>query len=185
MAWLRLDDGFPQHPKLDGWTSAQKWALVELFAYCARHRTEGHVPSDLSLLPRGVTTKVIMLAEDCGILERSEQGDLTVHDWNVYNPSDATAAERMKRMRERNASRNAKRNEGSNADRNAAVTSRARLPSRPSEDEEPEPSLLEPNPPTHPELQDALGGRVDREIGLERLSPDVIVRQLREQEAAT
>ena len=51
--------------------------------------------------------------------------------------------------------------------------------------EEPEPSLLEPNPPTHPELQDALGGRVDREIGLERLSPDAIVRQLREQEAAT
>ena len=53
------------------------------------------------------------------------------------------------------------------------------------EDEDQEPSLLEPNPPTHPELQDALGGRVDREIGLERLSPDAIVRQLREQEAAT
>ena len=53
------------------------------------------------------------------------------------------------------------------------------------EDEDQEPSLLEPNPPTHPELQDALGGWVDPEIGLERLSPDVIVRQLREQEAAT
>src|SRR3990172_9400260 len=101
MAWLRLDDGFPQHPKLDGWTSAQKWALVELFAYCARHRTEGHVPSDLSLLPRGITTKVLILAEEAGFLDRGAEGLLTVHDWSVYNPSDPNAADRMRRWRER------------------------------------------------------------------------------------
>lgn len=124
MAWLRLDDAFAQHPKLEGWTSARKWALIELFCYCARHKTEGHVPGDLSLLPRAVTRSVLELAERSGILDRDDHG-LTVHDWATYNPSDVTAAERMKRMRERNASRNAE----SNATVTPAVTSRARLPS--------------------------------------------------------
>lgn len=129
MAWLRIDDGFAQHPKLEGWSTAQKWALVELFCYCARHKTEGHVPSDLSLLPRGVTAKVLALAEDSGLLDRDEYGGLVVHDWGTYNPSDVTAAERMRKMRERNANRNAERN-GSVT---PSVTSRARLPSRPQE----------------------------------------------------
>jgi hypothetical protein len=129
VAWLRLDDGFAQHPKLAGWTSAQKWALVELFLYCAKHKTEGYVPSDLALLPRSVTAKVLVLGEQSGILDRHEDGSLEVHDWATYNPSDVTAADRMKRMRERNASRNSERN-GSVT---PAVTSRACLPSRPQE----------------------------------------------------
>lgn len=121
MAWLRLDDAFAQHPKLSGWTAPQKWALIELFLYCARHKTEGYVPTDLALLPRAVTRKVLVLAEDSGILDREGDGALIVHDWGTYNPSDVTAAERMKRMRERNANRN-----GAVTD---AVTSRARIPS--------------------------------------------------------
>ena len=127
MAWLRIDDAFAQHPKLEGWTSAQKWALIELFSYSARHKTEGHVPADLSLLPRAVTAKVLTLAEDSGLLDRDEYGGLVIHDWKTYNPSDVTAADRMKRMRERNA----KRNELVTT----SVTSRARSPSRPQESE--------------------------------------------------
>jgi hypothetical protein len=129
MAWLRIDDGFAQHPKLDGWTPAQKWALIELFCYCARHKTEGHVPSDLALLPRAVTAKVLTLAEDSGLLDRDEYDGLVIHDWSTYNPSDVTAADRMKRMRERNANRN----KGRNGDVSPSVTSRTRLPSRPQE----------------------------------------------------
>jgi hypothetical protein len=120
MAWLRIDDGFAQHPKLEGWTSAQKWALIELFSYCARHRTEGSVPADLALLPRAVTAKVLTLAEESGLLDRDEYGGLEVHDWKTYNPSDVTAADRMKRMRERNAKRN--------GPVSPSVTSRARDP---------------------------------------------------------
>jgi 5-methylcytosine-specific restriction endonuclease McrA len=101
MSWLRIDDGFAQHPKLQGWTPAQKWALVEIFCYCARHKTEGHVPNDLALLPRGVTAKVLTLAEESGFLDRTPDGFLAVHDWSIYNPSDATAAERMRRWRAR------------------------------------------------------------------------------------
>lgn len=128
MSWLRIDDGFPSHPKLQGWTPAQKWALVELFCYCARHKTEGYVPSDLSLLPRAVTGRLLSLAEDSGVLDRDEDDCLIVHDWQRYNPSDVTAAERMKRMRERNAERNAKRNGTRNKPVTPSVTTHARDP---------------------------------------------------------
>lgn len=123
MTWLRLDDGFAQHPKLEGWTGTQKWALIELFLYCARHKTEGYVPSDLALLPRAVTAGVLIRAETSGLLDREEDGTLVIHDWKKYNPSDVTAAERMRRHRERNATRN--------GPVTPAVTSRARIPSRP------------------------------------------------------
>lgn len=125
MAWLRIDDGFANHPKLEGWSAAQKWALIELFCYCARHKTEGYVPSDMALLPRSVTGKVLNLAFDSGILEHDKDGHLVIHDWGHYNPSDVTAATRMQRMRDRNKARN--------NGVTPSVTSRARIPSRPQE----------------------------------------------------
>jgi hypothetical protein len=124
VSWLRIDDGFAQNPKLEGWTAAQKWALIELFCYCARHKTDGYVPADLSLLPRAVTTGLLGLAESSGIIDRDAHGHLVIHDWSVYNPPDPTAADRMKRMRERNANRNGDRNKT----RNETVSSRARDP---------------------------------------------------------
>jgi hypothetical protein len=108
MAWLRLDDAFPQHPKFEGWPPAQRWAFLELMSYCAKHRTEGRVPTDLTLLPRLVTGKLLRQAEDVGLIDRDPEGDLWVHDWSIYNPSDPTNAERQARHREK--LRNAKRN---------------------------------------------------------------------------
>lgn len=101
MAWLRIDDGFATHPKFSGWSSAQKWALVELFCYCARHKTEGVVPSDLSLLPRAVTPSLLKLAEESGFIDL-EDGVYVLHDWQHYNPSDSTGAQRQERYRSRN-----------------------------------------------------------------------------------
>lgn len=98
MSWLRIDDGFMQHPKFEGWTPAQRWALLELFGYCAKYRTEGRVPVDLSLLPRGVTPRLIELAVASGWLEDREDG-FHVHDWQIYNPKDPHAADRMQRRR--------------------------------------------------------------------------------------
>lgn len=122
MSWLRLDDGFTSHPKFEGWNAAEKWAFLELMEYCARYRTGGRVPSDLALLPRSVTAKVVYRAEDAGWLERRD-GALFVHDWDIYNPRDATGAERQRRYRERHENRD--------EDRNENVTSRARQRGRP------------------------------------------------------
>jgi hypothetical protein len=33
----------PEHPKTDGLSPAAKWTLIEIWAYCGRNRTDGHV----------------------------------------------------------------------------------------------------------------------------------------------
>lgn len=101
MSWLRLDDGFTSHPKFEGWNPAEKWAFLELMSYCARYRTKGRVPADRSLLPRTVTAKLLDRALAAGWLDRRENGDLWIHDWTIYNPTDPTNAARQRRFRDR------------------------------------------------------------------------------------
>jgi hypothetical protein len=124
MSWLRLDDGFAQHPKFEGWSSAQKWALIELFCYCAAHKTDGLVPDDLALLPRGVTRSLLAFAESSGFLDRDAENHLTIHDWEQYNPKDATNAQRQERWRAR------RRNRLSGVTRSVTETVTEALPTR-------------------------------------------------------
>lgn len=85
MSWLRLDDGFGEHPKFDGWTIAQRWAWLEVLLYCARRETEGRIP-DVRLLPRNVTPALLERALASGLADRHDDESLHVHDWKIYNP---------------------------------------------------------------------------------------------------
>ena len=147
MSWLRLDDAFAQHPKFEGWPAGQRWAFLELMLYCAKYKTEGRVPRDLTLLPRAVTQKVLGAAEEAGWLDRDESGDLWIHDFAFYNPSDSTNAERQRRHRERkrngprNGKRNGERNGESVTSNTPAPRARAgatRIPSRPDHNDLPQ-----------------------------------------------
>jgi hypothetical protein len=129
MSWLRLDDGFPQHPKFEGWRAVDKWALLELMAYCARFRTRGMIPADPDLWPRSTTKRLLAKAVESGFVDDLD-GTLWIHDWATYNPNDSTGAERSKRYRERLGKRDfhsdAERDASRDADRDEIVTSRAR-----------------------------------------------------------
>jgi hypothetical protein len=140
VSWLRTDDGFTSHPKFEGWKPAEKWAFLELMHYCARYRTQGRIPNDLTLLPRSVTPKLLERAATSGWIDR-RNGSAWIHDWEVYNPRDATAADRMRRHRSRHREGTNKtggddddssraRNAGRNAMRNSAVTESQRPPAR-------------------------------------------------------
>ena len=85
MAWLRLDDNFTSHPKFAGWTASQKWAWLEVLSYCAKLRTNGRVPDDLSLLPRSCTPSLIKLAQRSALIDEDKDGKRWVHDWLKYN----------------------------------------------------------------------------------------------------
>jgi hypothetical protein len=111
MAWLRIDDGFTSHPKFAGWSADERWAFLELMSYCARYRTRGKVPEDSSLLPRKVGVRLLKKAEDSGWIER-KNGARFIHDWDVYNPADPTAAERKRRQRDRDKTVTADRDNG-------------------------------------------------------------------------
>lgn len=137
MAWLRHDDQRCLNRKIGQLTDVEYRALDGLHEYCARARNGGNFArTDLHFAlyvtprgPRHVTQKHLNSFVKHGLVDLTEEG-FKVHDWDVYQPKDPTAAERMQRHRDRNADRN-----GTVTD---AVTpaspdrdSRARGPSRP------------------------------------------------------
>lgn len=100
MAWLRLDDGYTKHPKFEGWTVVQRWAWLEVMEYCARYSTGGRIPSDLSLMPRSTTPALLHKALDSGWIDVREDGSRWVHDWEIYNPSEALEERVLKALAE-------------------------------------------------------------------------------------
>jgi hypothetical protein len=131
VSWLRLDDKFAEHPKFAGWTPREKWAWLSVMSYCARYRTGGIIPDDLRLLPKDCDKKLVEKARESGWLETNpDTGVETIHDWDFYNPSDATQATRQARFRQkRNGPRNAPRNGESNAPHARAGAPAAPYPS--------------------------------------------------------
>jgi hypothetical protein len=100
MSWLRLDDGFTKNPKFAGWTTAQKWAWLEVMEYCARYETEGRIPDDLNLLPRSATLALLHRAAASGWVDLSTDGSKWIHDWADYNPPRMAAEDLEQRVAE-------------------------------------------------------------------------------------
>lgn len=121
MSWLRLDDGFAGHPKIAALSDGEFRVWLRLLCYCGKV----HDPTVDSVAIRevkGLTSRKISRYFDLELLDKSGT-DFEVHDWPIYQPKDATGAERQARWRaRRNASRNGPRN---GPDRDETVTSRA------------------------------------------------------------
>lgn len=103
MAWLRIDDGFPEHRKIIALKRTERWTWMELMCYCARQNDMGHVPEGVGDIVRGATPAFIRKCVEIELLDRDEDG-LRVHDWHDYNPKDPTGPTRQ--MRYRNKKRN-------------------------------------------------------------------------------
>lgn len=103
MAWLRIDDGFAQHPKVVSLTPRDRWTWLEILCYCARYRTEGKVPASVKEVVRGATTQYLHRAQQLGLLDSESPGEYTVHDWPDYNGRDPkiVSTERKRRLRSR------------------------------------------------------------------------------------
>ena len=128
MAWVRLDDGFPDHPKVGAAGPVAGWLFVSALCYASRYLTDGFVPaSQLRRLaeiddPEGAAAALVR----SGLFEVEADG-WRIHDYLDHQTSRervdearAQNARRQDRWRERN--RNASRNAVTNALRNGAVT---------------------------------------------------------------
>lgn len=86
MSWLRIDDGFTQHPKVIQLGVRDRWTWLDVLCYCARYRTGGTVTDTISEVVRGATPGFLSRCYGVGLLDRA--GDVyVVHDWNIYNGS--------------------------------------------------------------------------------------------------
>lgn len=85
MSWVRLDDGFPEHPKVLALGADYEVGislLVRGMCYCARNLTDGFIPArTFSDNPQLVERLV-----ELGLWERVE-GGFQIHDYLAYNPS--------------------------------------------------------------------------------------------------
>ena len=108
MTWVRLDDGFAGHPKMEAVGPLAGWLHVAALCYCAQYLTDGRIPKTKALkltdVPKPRTQIARLLAE--GVWH--EDGDsYVIHDYLVYQPSRArvlaereAAAERQRKARE-------------------------------------------------------------------------------------
>lgn len=102
MPWVRLDDGYPEHPKVDQVGPLAAWMNVCAWAYCARNLTDGFVPG--AQVPRLANVKQpAQLAQKlvAARLWECVEGGFQVHDYLAYNPSRAQVLKERDKAAER------------------------------------------------------------------------------------
>jgi hypothetical protein len=105
MAWVRLDDGFPDHPKAVQAGPLACWLYVCSLAYANRYLTDGFIPDRqiARLIDAKKPAALAAILVSVGLWEEIE-GGYRIHDYLDYQPS----AEKVKKERGHNAERQAR-----------------------------------------------------------------------------
>jgi hypothetical protein len=110
VSWVRVDDGFDEHPKIDALGDAAFRLHVAALCYCARTLSDGHVPAaKAGRLTATARPKVIAELVAAGVWEAVTDG-YVIHDYldyqlsreKVLNEREKTRA-RVARHRERSS----------------------------------------------------------------------------------
>lgn len=107
MTWLKIDDGFVDHPKVCGLSHAAFHLHVAALCYCARHLTDGLIPAVIAVrLLHGITARHREELVNAGLWVPVDDG-WKVHNFLEFNPSRAKvederaqSAERQRKHRE-------------------------------------------------------------------------------------
>lgn len=114
MTWVKIDDGFPDHPKVVGLSDAAFRLHVTALCYAGKYLTDGVIPSNALRRLGGTDEAVSELVE--AALWVPNLSDFYIHDYLKHQSSKAQVdstkqanAERVRRYREkhRNAVTNA------------------------------------------------------------------------------
>jgi hypothetical protein len=92
MAWVRLDDQFPDHPKVAGLSNDAFCLHVTAMCYTARQQTDGKLPCGLlKRLAWRCHDPAIAVAElvASGVWDEDGEKGWAIHDYLDYNPSKA------------------------------------------------------------------------------------------------
>lgn len=176
MTWVKLDDGFTDHPKVVGLSDKAFRVHVRALCYCARFAPGvGTIPA--TALPQLGATKAVVAELIKARLWDEEDGALTVHDFSEYHPKpDKRAAagrlggvasgEARRSKREAFASENrsnyeASASENDEAKRSSHVDARA------------EPDPTRPDPERSSDLSSQPGLPASREAARNTLSSPI------------
>ena len=87
MAWVKLDDQFPDHPKIIAAGGEAAWLYVAGLCYCSAKLTDGMIPSAMisRLTDRRNAPKLADKLVEVGLWEHADGGYM-VHDYGDYQP---------------------------------------------------------------------------------------------------
>jgi hypothetical protein len=99
LSWLKLDDGFAEHPKVLALSDAALRLHLRAMCWVARQETDGAIPPAAL---REFHTKPKLVAElvASGLWETTDVGH-AIHDYLTYNPSKAKLEAEREATRER------------------------------------------------------------------------------------
>lgn len=97
MTWVRLDDTFPDHPKVIGLTDTAFRCHVTALCYAGRYLTDGHIPTGALRLIG--TRKAAQELEAANLWERTDHG-WHIRDFLEYNPSKEEVETQRERRKE-------------------------------------------------------------------------------------
>ncbi len=107
MTWVKVDDGFPTHPKVLAAGGSAAWLYVCGLCYCGRHMTDGFIPNgalptlvDPSLKPRLLAGKLVRVG-----LWAPVDGGWMVHDYAAHQRTKAQVEAERESARERQSRR--------------------------------------------------------------------------------
>jgi len=95
MAWIRIDDRMPYHPKVIGLSAEAFRLYVASLCYAGGHETDGFVPASALPVLWG-TARTAAELERAGLWDRSD-GGWSIHDYLQYNPSRADLEDARRR----------------------------------------------------------------------------------------
>ena len=124
MAWIRIDDQMPDHPKIEPLTdSAFRWIFRGL-SYANRFLTNGVLLDPfLARVPASVKDELVI----AGVWTVGKTGKVRIHDYHEYQPSKAE----IERQRAMNRDRQTRFRESRNALLTGDKRTRNDTPSRP------------------------------------------------------
>jgi len=123
VTWVKLDDGFADHPKIIALTPQARDLFIWGLCYCARQLTDGFIPkrsvSGCGTVPRSETRRRAIAALVQVGLWVEVEGGWQVHDYLDYNPNRARVLKEREQQLERWHRWKERQEESTNAPTNA------------------------------------------------------------------
>lgn len=104
MTWVRIDDGFADHPKILALGPEGIAAQLRALCYCARHLTNGFIPTPVAQQIVSDLTSVTQSDMVKQKLWQNSPGGYRVHDYLKYNP-DRKSTLKLRRTRKESGRR--------------------------------------------------------------------------------
>lgn len=106
MTWFKVDDGFYDHPKLEGLSMAARGLWVTCGSYCGRQLTDGVISAQMVRRLGGTKTQIdALIAHELWSQSHTNSGAICYrfNDWLDMNPSRESELERRSKERARKA----------------------------------------------------------------------------------